>query len=181
MKNKNQGRESGQEKNKKQIEPIVWQAPEFEYVFKDVSWYWISLIVAAILLILALWQKNFLFAVFVVIAEAVVFSFANRFPAIWKFKIDGNGVSINFPDDEIGEKNGEKFYSFNEINGFDIHPVDKEYKELVFKFESKFSSYLKINIFADDEPKISELLLKFLPREEIKISMSDILLKLIKF
>ena len=166
---------------KKQIEPFVWRAPEFEYTVKDVSWYWLSLIIAAILLILALWQKNFLFAIFVVIAEAVVFSFANRFPAVWEFKIDGDGILIKFPDGEAGKKADEKFYSFKEIDCFDIHPVNEEYKELVLRLKSKFAPYLKINIFAEDELKISESLLKFLPREEIKISMSDVLLKLIRF
>ena len=59
-------REGGKEREKS--DGIVWQIPEYEYRSKDVSWYWISLIAAIVLFAFAIWQKNFLFAIFVVIA-----------------------------------------------------------------------------------------------------------------
>jgi hypothetical protein len=156
---------------------ISWQAPEFEYRPKDVSWYWLSLIIAIILIALAVWQKNFLFVVFVVIAWLVVSSFSNRFPTIWEFKIDEKGLNISLPN----KKSGNKFYPYEDIGGFDIHTGGEEYKELVFKVKNKFSPYLKINIRAGDEEKIKNFLLQRLSKEEYQVSLADSLANLIRF
>ena len=157
---------------------IAWQAAEFEYQQKDPLWYWGSLAVALILLILAIWQKNFLFMFFVVVAEMVIIYFADRQPLLWDFKIDEHGIHIG----------KQKFYSYSDIDSLDIHPhaggdinPEKEYKELVIKLKSHFSPYLKINIHRQDEEKIKAFLLKFVPEQEHPESLSDALSKLIRF
>ena len=154
-------------------EIIVWQAPEYNYRPKDVSWYWLSLIISIIIIAIALWQKNFLFAIFIVIAELVIIYFANQFPKIWEFKIDTSGLKIG----------GNKFYSFGEIQYFDIHAGEgeKEFKELILKFNSRLSPYLKILIYPEDEEKIRTHLLNFIEQEEISLSFSDSLEKFIHF
>lgn len=163
---------------KKSIESaFVWQAPEFEYRPKDASWYWLSLIVGIILIVLAVWQKNFLFMIFVVIAWLVITVMANRFPAVWEFKIDEKGINIALPN----EKSNGKFYPYAEIEGFDIHSGGENYKELALKTKSKFSPYLKINIHTADEEKIKDFLLKILPKEEYNQSLVDSFSKLIRF
>ena len=48
---------------------IIWQAPEFRYRHKDESWYWLTIMATAVLFLISLWQKNFLFAIFAVIAN----------------------------------------------------------------------------------------------------------------
>ncbi len=157
---------------------IKWQALEFEYQKKDVSWYWLSVMAAIILVALAIWQGNFLFAIFIVIAELVVVSFAGKFPPVWEFKISGKGVEIGRPNQQ-GEK---KFYPYEKLEGFDIHSGgDETHKELVFKSESKLQPFLKINIHSEDEERIKKFLLKFLPREEFDKSAIDSVSKLIRF
>ena len=152
-------------------EPILWQAPEYEYKSKTVSWYWMSAIIAMVLIILSLWQKNFLFAVFIFIAELVLIYFSGRFPKIWEFKINEKGIAIG----------DVKFYEFGQIQAFDIHPFDNEYKELVFRLKPKFSPYLKIFIYVEDEKKIEERLKKFLEREEFPQSLADTLENFFRF
>lgn len=164
-------------KEEKKIPAFVWQAPEFEYRPKDVSWYWLSLIVGIILIALAVWQKNFLFMIFVIIAWLVITVMANRFPAVWEFKIDEKGINIALPK----EKSNGKFYPYAEIEGFDIHFGGEDYKELILKTKSKLSPYLKINIHVADEEKIKDFLLKILPQEEYNQSLVDSFLKLIRF
>ena len=39
---------------------IEWQAPAFRYYPKDVSWYWLSFIIAILIMAFAIWQNNFL-------------------------------------------------------------------------------------------------------------------------
>ena len=162
----------------KDTEFIKWQAPEFEYRPKDVSWYWLSLMAAIALIALAIWQKNFLFTIFIALAWLVITSLANRFPTIWEFKIDEKGLSVFLPNKKSGNN---RFYLYEELEGFDIHPAGEEYKELVLKIKKKFSPYLKINIHLNDEEKIKNFLFKRLAKHEYEISLTDSLSKLIKF
>ncbi len=180
--------------NKKEIkikpksEPeLQWQAPEFEYYEKDVSWYWLSLMVGIILMALAIWQKNFLFVIFIIVAWLVVVGLARRSPSIWNFRIHENGIEISLPK----EKGAEKFYPFSEIKGFDIHDVsvgeisveekENKYKKLMLKLESKFSPYLKINIPVNKEEEIENFLEKHLPKKEYEESLADSFSRLIRF
>lgn len=156
---------------------ISWQAPEFEYNPKDVSWYWLSLIVAIILLAFSLWQKNFLFAIFTVIGWFIVVNWASRYPTIWEFKIDDKGINIKLPSQE----KVNKFYAHSEIKGFDIWEGNEKYKELILRMKSRFSPYLRISLPPGDEEKIKKFLLKFLPQEEYGDSVADSLSKLIRF
>lgn len=157
---------------------LEWQAPEFEYYRKDVSWYWLSLIVSIILLALSIWQKNFLFAVFIIIAWLVIVYSVSRPPIIWSFKIDEKGIGINLSSNDPASV---KFYPYSEIEGFDIHPASEQYKELVLKVKSRLSPYLKINITANDEEKIKNFLLKYISKEEYNSSLADSFSKLIRF
>ena len=158
---------------------IQWQIPEYEYQPKDIAWRWLSLIAAIILFAFAIWQKNFLFAAFVFVAFLVINYLADRFPAIWEIKIDEKGIEIKLANS--GE--GKKFYSAENIEGFDIHAEtdNSEIKELAIKFKSKLSPLLKISFYSRDELKIKEFLLKFAPEEEISQSAIDSFLKLIRF
>lgn len=172
---------------------IQWQAPEYEHYAKDVSWYWLSLIVSIILAAIALWRNNFLFAVFVGVAWLTIVNFANRSPDIWKFRIDRKGIGIEPLEGEatdstsspqagsVGSPQAGKFYPFDEIAGFDIHFSGGSYRELILKFKSKLSPYLKININPEDEEKIEKFLAEFVPKEKYPESLADSLFKLVRF
>ena len=152
---------------------IEWQAPEFEYREKGVSWYWIGLIIAICLLAFSVWQKNFLFAVFTVIAYLVIVYSAGQKPAVWKFTINEKGVEI---DPQKGKSIASRFYKYEEIAGFDIWE-----KELVLKTNKKISPYLKMNFPAEKEKEIKKFLIKHIPEEEYDVSISDSFSKLIGF
>lgn len=162
----------------KAIPPISWTAPEFEYEPKDVSWYWLSLIISIILLGVAIWQKNFLFAIFIVIAWLIVINMARRLPSFWEFKIDEGGILIHLaqkPDES------NKFYAWQDIEGFDIHGGINDYKELVIRLKSKLSPFIKINFQNEKENEIAAFCSKFIPRQEYEESAADHLARLIKF
>ena len=149
---------------------ISWQAPEYDYRPKDVSWKWISLIAAVVLIAFAIWQKNPLFIFFIIIALFLINHFAGQLPKVWQFKISEKGISICLP----GNEGREKFYAFEDMESFDIHLASEEYKELILKLKSKFTPYLKINIHISDEEKIRIFLEKFIPREEYSQSLVDV-------
>ena len=158
---------------------ITWQAPEFEYQKKDISWYWMSLIIGIVLLALTIWQRNFLFAIFIIVAWVVVVYSASKTPTNWNFKLNEKGIQIYLSEKDEAAK---KFYDFKEMEGFDIHPnIAKNYGELILKIKKRFSPYLKINFPSANQEKIAEFLQKYIPKEEYSESLADSFSKLIGF
>ena len=149
---------------------ILWQAPEFKYQYKDISWYWLSIIIAAILILLAIWQKNMLFAIFIIIAETMVILWAKESPKILKFKLDKKGIHI----DKI------KFYDYENLSGFHIIEEDG-FGELILRTKSKLHPYIKILIKNGDIPKIKEFLKNYMDEIEYKESLTDHIEKMIGF
>ncbi len=73
---------------------IVWQAPEFEYREKTVSWFWVSIFFGVAFLGIAVWQRNFLFAVFVVVAELLILVWGARKPNMIDFRLTGRMLHV---------------------------------------------------------------------------------------
>ncbi len=92
------------------MEEIKWQAPEFEYYPKDILWYWMTIFIAIVILALAIWQKNFLFAVFIIIGEILILIWGSAEPKILDFEINDDGIFV-------GEN---KFYEWDKISGFSL-------------------------------------------------------------
>jgi hypothetical protein len=89
---------------------IEWEAPEFEYRRKGTGWYWITIIVAALIVAVAVWQRNFLFGFFVVIAEALVIVWGSREPRTVAFVLDERGLTVD----------RRKFYPLSELESFSV-------------------------------------------------------------
>lgn len=156
---------------------ISWQAPEYQYLPKGESWGWISLILAIILIALALWNKNFLFAVFIFVAELILIYFSGKYPSIWKFELGDDVLKIG----ETKKYKLEQFSVFDIREALGTSDADREYKELIFRFKSKLSPDLKILVFREDEKMIENKLLKYLEREKIEASLADIVEKIFRF
>lgn len=151
---------------------IEWQAPEFHYREKSISWYWISAIMAIIILSVSIWQKNFLFAVFIVIAEILVLVWAGQKPRIIGFKIDEKGLAID----------GKKFYPYSTIGAFAMNEDSQdEWRELAFKFNHGLRPLLKVRIPADKTAEIEKSLSTVIQKTEFEESLLDILEKLTGF
>jgi hypothetical protein len=114
---------------------ITWEAPEFELREKDVSWYWISIIVASVIIAFAVWQKNFLFGFFIVIAEILFVLWGNQTPRAVPFTITEKGIDIDY---------GRKFYPLALLESYSVNPLDDDWTELIFLFRSKVKTPLKI-------------------------------------
>ena len=155
---------------------VFWKAPEFRHRERGAVWHLWAVFIGLALMVVSLWQKNFLFSAFIAIAWFVVIFWSNKKPAIWEFKIDEDGVYVILPG-----KDFKKFYSYKEMIGFDIHPSEEKSRELVFRMDARLSPYLKIIFPADKEKEIEAFLADFLPREEYEKSASDSFLDLIGF
>lgn len=150
---------------------IIWQAAEFKYQYKDVSWYWLTIIAAGILFLVSLWQENFLFAIFIVIAEATLLFWAKEMPKVIQFKLDKKGI-------QLGKI---KSYQYEDLKGFHIREKEEGASELIFKTRNKLHPYLKILVVNKDIPDIKEFLKKRLEEIEYEESLSDGLAEKIGF
>ncbi len=124
---------------------ISWQAPEFEYHKKSVTWYWITIIVAVLLLAIVIWQKNFLFGVFIIIAEVLLIIWGSKEPEMIDFKLTAERFLIG----------KSKSYSYQEIENYAFDSPDhKEWAILVLKLKKTFRAKIKIRLPKTDLEKI---------------------------
>lgn len=154
----------------KNHEKIIWHAPEFEYIHKDIVWYWLTVIGAAILFLIALWQQNLLFAIFIVISEVLFMHWAREYPKTLRFAITKKGV-------EIGDVNS---FDYTQIAGFHIiHRTD--HGELILKTKNRVHPYTKMIVLSEDIPEITEFLKKHIPQIDYEESLADHFEKMIGF
>ena len=153
------------------LKEIIWQAPEFKYRDKDISWYWMTIIIASLLVLISLWQRNFLFAIFTIIAEIMLMFWANEFPKDLQFKIDKNGIHIG----KI------KSYSYEEISGFHIIEGEDGAGELILKTKNKIHPYIKILLANEDTQKVKDYLKPHLSEMDYEESLSDIIFRIVGF
>ena len=73
---------------------VSWSAPEFEYYPKTPGWYWTSIIIATLLLAAAVWQKNFLFGLFILVAEVLILVWSGREPETVVFALDDRALLL---------------------------------------------------------------------------------------
>jgi len=154
---------------------IIWHAPEFKYNHKDISWYWLSIIISSLIFLIALWQKNLLFALFIIIAEVMLIIFAKELPKTRIFKLDHDGLHISSSDHKP-----LKSFNYNEIQGFHIHERDDSH-ELILKTKNKIHPCVKILISRKEIPEISGYLKKHVEEVEYEESLADHIEKILRF
>ena len=113
---------------------MKWEAPEYEYREKGVSWYWISIIIAAILVAFAVWERNFLFGLFILIAEMLLIVWGNRAQRTIHFALTENGIAVE----------GGKSYSLKDFESVSASAASDGWVELAFAFRAKLKTPLKI-------------------------------------
>ncbi|MDP3948815.1 MAG: hypothetical protein Q8Q17_02610 [bacterium] len=151
---------------------IEWRAPEFEYREKGISWYWLSIIAAIVILSVSVWQKNFLFAVFVVIAEILILVWAGRKPKEISFSLNEKGLTIS----------GNKFYPYSAIENFSVREgQSEEWRDISFKFRHGLHQRLNIKTPAKSLSKIEDVVSRYAEKTEPEDSFLDSLEKLIGF
>ena len=149
---------------------ITWEAPEYEYREKDVSWYWISIIVAALVIAFSVWEKNFLFGLFVVLAEILFIVWGNRIPRMIRFTINEAGI----------ETQGGTAHPWAVFDSMGVDAASSGFTELVFIFRAKFKTPFKI-LFPEN--RLTELranlknILKEVPYEPTLIDSIEKLLR----
>ncbi len=150
---------------------IAWEAPEYEYREKGTSWYWVSIIVAATIVAFSVWQGNFLFGFFIVIAEMLFLVWGNRIPRMIHFRITGTAI-------EIG---GDKSHAFKDFESMGVVPSDAGWVELVFIARAKFRTPFKIIFPSARLAELRDHMRTVLPEVPYEPTFLDTIEKLLRF
>lgn len=114
---------------------LSWSSPEFNFVERTAGWYLASMCVAAVLAIVALFQKNFLFFLLVIVSEIALLLVARQKPRLYGYRLTEEGILVN----------ETMVYLFSALRGFAM--VDdgvSGYVELVILPSKRFSQFSKI-------------------------------------
>lgn len=152
---------------------IKWSAPEFEYYHKGVSWHWLLIMAAGIIVLVSLWQKNFLFAVFIAIAAALMVKWGHHEPRYINFRLTGEGLEFD-----------GKEHPYENFVGFATHPAHGQSEDLsylVFRRRHRLGAYLKILVPTKAIEGIRIFANKYLPEIEYEESLTDHLSRILKF
>lgn len=148
------------------LKEVRWRAPEFQYHEKGVAWYWLTIIIAFILVVISLVMKNFLFAVFLLIAETMIIFWGRQKPRGLEFRLDERGLAI-------GEK---KFYPYGDLSGF-----ASANGEVIFRHKGRFNLYTKTIVSPADAGRIESFLNGKLPVFEYRESLMDHIERILRF
>src|SRR3989338_4657129 len=152
-------------------ESAQWTESEFDYEPKGVSWYWISVIVCVALIFFGAVSKNFLFIVFVMIAEVLVLFWGNEKPRPTSFGIDASGLRID-----------RTFYPYSSLDWFALVEEEQK-KELIIARRSKILPPFHIAVdSADTLDQVRSVLKgKLREKKDYEDHLIDLLAKLFRF
>jgi hypothetical protein len=150
---------------------ITWEAPEFEYREKEVSWYWLSIIIASLIVAFSVWERNFLFGFFIVIAEILFIIWGNRVPRMTIFVLSDSEIRIG----------DYKTYLLKEFESWSVNIDGGEWIELAFYFRSKLHTPLVIITPEEELADVRTNLKGVLKEIEHDMSLVDSIEKFLRF
>ncbi len=150
---------------------MEWEAPEFEFREKGVSWYWISIIFAAFFIAFAVWQKDFLFGFFVVVAEILVIIWGDREPRMLPFYLSDDHL-------RIGER---KIHLIREFKGWSTDRNTEEWADIHFYFDSHWRAPLRMIVPHGRVEEVRKNLSPVLRELKHDMSLIDAIEKIIGF
>lgn len=142
---------------------VSWQAPGFEQVERDANWYLWSIVIAGLLVILSLWQKNILFALFILIAEILLISLGHQKQQNRVYALSADGL-------RVGE---QSLRLFSEASGFAFFDLGGRYVELIVHPSKKFHTYVKVLVPRERVADVRGVLEQHLPTFEYHGTFSD--------
>jgi hypothetical protein len=166
MSKKNKNHQNGSQ------DVFSWKVPEYDRPARSRNWYIIAGILAVLIIGYAVWDKNYIFALFMLIAAVIVMFFDKNDAQLLDVIIDRKGLKI-----------GSSFYEINELKDFFIiYRPEEGIKNLYFHFKSAIRHRLSIPLVNTDPVAIRGFLRRYLQEDLDKTNqpLSESLSKLLK-
>ena len=115
------------------MEPIIWQAYEFEHNEKTPDWFWIVGIIGGTLAVVAVVFNSILFAVLIVMGTISMILFGNKEPYLLDCEINKKGVRVH-----------KTFYPYSNLDEFNV--TEGYSPKLILKSSKTFMPLITIPI-----------------------------------
>lgn len=149
---------------------FAWKALEYEHRERSHDWFWAVGIVAVGGAILAILFNDLLFAVVIVVAAVAIILHVLRHPSELSCEIQDKGILIN-----------TTLYPYRTLESFWIHE-HKATKELVLTSQKLFMPHIHVPLADDMNPDaVRDILLDYLPENEVMPSVSEKVMELVGF
>ncbi len=149
---------------------LEWDAPEFEHTAEGGLFLFLIGAVLAIGGVGALFFKNFLFGVFLLLAGGLTISYAYRMPRQIRFAVTSRGITI-----------GNRVYEFEGLQSFWIFYDPPLFKELNLESKKTLMPRVRVPLGDLDPLRLREILLPFLRETKHEESMIDVISKRLGF
>ena len=138
------------------MDKIIWQASEYEHKEKTPDWYWAVGIIALSTVIISFIYKNYIFAIFIILATTVLGMYGLKKPEMMEVEINEKGVKIK-----------NEFYPYKIIKSFYIENQGGK-KKLLIHTKRIIMPIIALPIEEILEEKVKLMLLKHSKEEEMK-------------
>jgi len=157
--------------SKKQKILIDWDFPEFSKYERGKKWYLLVIILVTLFLLYAIWTKNILFAIILVLAAFIGVVQHFQKPVMVDAAITEDGVVI-----------GNKFYAYEDLEKFWIIYKPEIAKLLYLDFKNPLKRRLAIPLEEVDPLKVRSILQQYLEEdlEREEEELGDSLAKVLK-
>ncbi|MEI6659798.1 MAG: hypothetical protein WCK91_00010 [bacterium] len=151
------------------IDRIDWRAPEYAHSNRGIDFFWTIGIVAVLGAILALWSRDFIFAIFILISGFCLIIFTIRKPHEIEFSIESGGISM-----------GRDKYSWKNIKGFDLK-TGAPYMKLLIETDKRFLPVYTIPLPVDMSDEVRSSIIRVVPNIELEESQSMLFMERLGF
>lgn len=138
------------------MEKISWVTEEYEHKDKTPDWYWALGIIAIAGAAISIIYKNYLFAIFIILAAIILAMYSSRKPEPMNIEISEKGVRIK-----------NEIYPYSMIKSFWIESLPNE-SHLLLHTKRILMPIIVLNIENNLESKIQQMLSSHTKEEEMK-------------
>jgi hypothetical protein len=148
---------------------IEWEASEYVHHEKDTSWFIVLAIGTLMALGVALFFRQWTFALLIVVMAVAIVFFARRPPRTLHYALDTSGIRIN-----------DRLYPYRDFRAFGVVNEGPLYSVVLIP-TGRFVPATSMFFEEQDGEKIVDILAARLPMEKIKVDFVDTLTRKLRF
>jgi hypothetical protein len=147
---------------------LEWSAPEFEKAERGIFWHFGIIGLAALLVLFSLWQRNYVFLLFVVFAAAMMIFISRNESTVYTYGIAEDGIEVD----------GKLIYGIRSLTGFALLDDGfSPYGELVIRRTKRLTEYVRILIPREKIDPARELLAGALKEFTYNETLGEVIMK----
>jgi hypothetical protein len=148
------------------IEPVSWEASEYIHHNRDGMWFATFIFITLLLVVISIFLlSNYFFTALIVVMAIALFIYARRPPRVEHYTLNADGLNI-----------GQKFHPFNQFRAFGVVEDGALYSVRLIP-TARFGQALTVYFAENDGERIVDILGAYLPMEDLRLDLLDVILR----